>query len=50
LLARQQQLNFTPGEKHLYSSGFYILLAKVIERITGTTSTCQLNLRFHVRT
>jgi len=34
LLARQEYLNFTPGEKHLYSNTNYVLITLIIEQIT----------------
>jgi hypothetical protein len=37
LLARQKNLNFSPGEEHLYSNSGYILLAVIVERVTGTS-------------
>jgi CubicO group peptidase (beta-lactamase class C family) len=37
LLCRQQGLNFKPGSKYLYSGGGYILLARIIEKVSGTT-------------
>jgi len=35
LLNRQQALNFTPGSEYLYSNSNYILLAEVIEAVSG---------------
>lgn len=35
LLAKQQALNFKPGSKYLYSNSNYILLASIIEKVTG---------------
>lgn len=35
LLARQKQLNFTPGERYLYSNSGYFLLSHVVKRATG---------------
>jgi CubicO group peptidase (beta-lactamase class C family) len=35
LVARQKALNFTPGEKSLYSNTNYFLLAEVVKRSTG---------------
>ncbi|MFQ5817026.1 MAG: serine hydrolase domain-containing protein [Terriglobia bacterium] len=35
LLARQKQLNFTPGEQYLYSNSGYFLLAQIVKRATG---------------
>jgi len=35
LLKRQKSLNFEPGTKHLYCNSGYVLLAIIIERISG---------------
>lgn len=35
LIKRQQDLNFLPGTEHLYSNSGYLLLAEVIERVSG---------------
>ncbi len=35
MLARQKALNFTPGERHLYSNSGYTLLAVVVGRASG---------------
>ncbi len=35
LLARQKELNFTPGERHLYSNSGFTLLAIVVSRVSG---------------
>ena len=35
LLAEQQDLNFIPGSKYLYSNSNYILLAQLIEKVHG---------------
>jgi len=35
LLARQRELNFKPGEEHLYSNSGYFLLSVIIKRVTG---------------
>ena len=35
LLARQKDLNFTPGERHLYSNSGYTLLAVIVSRASG---------------
>ncbi len=35
LVQRQEHLNFTPGSDYLYSNTNYILLALIIEKITG---------------
>jgi CubicO group peptidase (beta-lactamase class C family) len=34
-LARQMELNFKPGEEHLYSNSGYFLLSVITKRITG---------------
>lgn len=35
LVARQEALNFSPGEEHLYSNSGYLLMAEIVERATG---------------
>jgi CubicO group peptidase (beta-lactamase class C family) len=35
LLAGQRELNFAPGERHLYSNSGYTLLAIIVERVSG---------------
>src|SRR5687767_5732399 len=35
LLSRQQDLNFTPGERHLYSNSGYTLMAIIVSRASG---------------
>jgi CubicO group peptidase (beta-lactamase class C family) len=35
LIVGQRHLNFSPGSAHLYSNSNYLLLAKVIERVSG---------------
>jgi hypothetical protein len=37
LLSRQKELNFTPGERHLYSNSGYTLLAVIVSRVSGTS-------------
>jgi CubicO group peptidase (beta-lactamase class C family) len=37
LLARQKTLNFAPGERYLYSNSGYLLLAEIVERVSGKT-------------
>ena len=37
LLAGQQDLNFAPGDEHLYSNSGYLLLAHTVKRVTGTS-------------
>jgi CubicO group peptidase (beta-lactamase class C family) len=35
LIKRQETLNFTPGEKYLYSNSCYFMLAMVVEKASG---------------
>lgn len=35
MLTRQRELNFTPGERHLYSNSGYTLLAVIASRVSG---------------
>lgn len=35
LLKRQRALNFRPGDEHLYVNSNYVLLAQVVERVSG---------------
>ena len=35
MIRRQDELNFAPGEHHLYSNSGYILLAEIITAVTG---------------
>jgi CubicO group peptidase (beta-lactamase class C family) len=37
LASNQRELNFPPGEEHLYSNLGYFLLAQIIEAVTGET-------------
>lgn len=37
LLSRQEQLNFSPGDDHLYSNSGYLLLAHIVKRATDQT-------------
>jgi CubicO group peptidase (beta-lactamase class C family) len=37
LLARQKDLNFPPGTRHLYSNSGYTLLAVIVSRVSGKT-------------
>jgi CubicO group peptidase (beta-lactamase class C family) len=35
LIARQKELNFSPGEEFLYSNSGYFLLSEIVKRVTG---------------
>ena len=35
MIWKQRELNFSPGERHLYSNSNYALLATIVERVTG---------------
>ncbi len=37
LLTRQQELNFPPGDRYLYSNSGYTLMALIVERLSGQT-------------
>ncbi|MFC2166925.1 serine hydrolase domain-containing protein [Acidobacteriota bacterium] len=37
LLARQKELNFKPGEEHLYSNSGYFMLSVIVHRASGKT-------------
>lgn len=37
MICEQKSLNFEPGERYLYSNSGYVLLAMLVERITGLT-------------
>ncbi len=37
ILGRQKRLNFKPGDKFLYTNSGYILLAIIVERVSGKT-------------
>ncbi len=34
-IARQKSLNFKPGDEYMYSNSGYILLAKIVEKVSG---------------
>ena len=46
LLEKQQDLNFTPGSKYLYSNSNYILLATIVEKVTGRSFIEYTNAMF----
>lgn len=35
LIKNQNELNFTPGEKYLYSNSCYFMLAMLVEKVAG---------------
>lgn len=35
LIKKQEELNFSPGEKHLYSNSCYFMLAMIVEKVAG---------------
>ncbi|HSR51115.1 MAG TPA: serine hydrolase domain-containing protein [Acidobacteriota bacterium] len=37
LIARQEEINFPPGSRFLYSNSGYFLLAEIVKRVTGTS-------------
>ncbi|HJO03048.1 MAG TPA: serine hydrolase domain-containing protein [Acidobacteriota bacterium] len=37
LLTQQRELNFLPGDEHLYSNSGYLLMGMIVERVTGQT-------------
>ena len=37
LIARQKKLNFAPGEEFMYSNPNYVLMATIVEKVTGQT-------------
>lgn len=43
LLAKQRDLNFAPGRDYLYSNSNYILLAQIIEKVTGQAFARYMN-------
>lgn len=36
-LSRQQQLNYKPGQRYEYNNGGYVLLAQIVEKVSGET-------------
>ncbi|RYY56951.1 MAG: class A beta-lactamase-related serine hydrolase [Chitinophagaceae bacterium] len=47
LVAKQQDLNFRPGSSFLYSNTNYILLAMLIEKVSGMSFVAYTNGIFH---
>jgi CubicO group peptidase (beta-lactamase class C family) len=37
LILRQKELNFGPGDEHLYSNSGYFLLSEIVKRVSGMT-------------
>lgn len=46
LLQQQKALNFTPGTQYLYSNSNYILLASLVEKISGRSFTEAMRILF----
>ncbi|MEI7669869.1 MAG: serine hydrolase domain-containing protein [Pseudomonadota bacterium] len=46
LIEKQQELNFNPGTKHLYSNTNYILLTAIVEKVTGKSFVAYTNELF----
>lgn len=46
LLLRQRELNFSPGTRYLYSNSNYILLALLVEKVTGKSFAEYTNRMF----
>jgi CubicO group peptidase (beta-lactamase class C family) len=46
LIEKQQELNFNPGTKYLYSNTNYILLTAVVEKVTGKSFVTYTNYLF----
>ncbi|MEO1805508.1 MAG: serine hydrolase, partial [Bacteroidota bacterium] len=46
MIKAQKSLNFIPGSEYRYSSGGYIILAKVVEAISGISFREYLNIHF----
>jgi CubicO group peptidase (beta-lactamase class C family) len=43
LIEKQQELNFLPNKKHLYSNTNYILLTAIVEKVTGKSFVTYTN-------
>lgn len=43
LIEKQEELNFKPGTKHLYSNTNYILLTAIVEKVTGISFVAYTN-------
>ncbi len=37
MICRQKELNFSPGDRHLYSNSCYFLLSIIVKRVSGQT-------------
>jgi CubicO group peptidase (beta-lactamase class C family) len=37
IIMRQKSLNFDPGARHVYGNSGYVLLAEIVERVSGTS-------------
>lgn len=48
LLSKQEELNFTPGNQYLYSNSNYILLAMLVEKLSGQSFTAYTNNLFRM--
>ena len=46
LIEKQQELNFLPNKKHLYSNTNYILLTAIVEKVTGKSFVAFTNGMF----
>ena len=46
LIEKQQELNFLPNAKHLYSNTNYILLTAIVEKVTGKSFVAYTNELF----
>ena len=48
LLSKQEELNFNPGNQYLYSNSNYILLAMLVEKLSGQSFTAYTNNLFRM--
>jgi CubicO group peptidase (beta-lactamase class C family) len=44
LMLRQEELNFRPGDEYLYCNTGYILMAEIVERVSGQGFTGWINM------